>query len=74
MKKLERVKEVSAIDEFLAVMGLLETLGYETSGLTMLDTAQIKYDIIQALDNFKDPLPGYVDWENRVIEKGDLPL
>ena len=74
MKKLERVKEVSAIDEFLAVMGLLEALGYETSGLTMLDTAQIKYDIIQALDNFEDPLPGYINWENQVIEEGDLPL
>jgi hypothetical protein len=74
MKKLERVKEVGITDEFLAVMDLLDALGYETSKLTMLDMSQIKYDVMKAIDGFEDPLPGYIDWENRVVEEGDLPL
>jgi len=74
MKKLERVKEVSVVDEFFAVHDLLIALGYNTENLNVLDMAQVKYDIIQALENFEDPLPGYINWKNQVVEEGDLPL
>jgi hypothetical protein len=74
MKKLERVKEVSTIDEFSAVHDLLIALGYKTENLTLLDISQVKYDVMKAIDGFEDPLPGYIDWENRVVEEGDLPL
>ena len=35
MKNLKKVQEVSAIDQFLAVMDLLKALGYETDKLSI---------------------------------------
>ena len=36
MKKLEQIKEVTMIDQFIAITDLLEKLGYETSELTLM--------------------------------------
>jgi hypothetical protein len=47
---LKKVKEVNAMDQFIAVMDLLNALGYETGQLTILDAAQLKYDIIKAIE------------------------
>lgn len=49
--ELEQVKEVSAIDQFIAVMDFLDVMGYDTSKLTMLNASQLKYDIIKAIEN-----------------------
>jgi hypothetical protein len=48
---LKKVKEVNAMDQFIAVMDLLNALGYETGQLTILDAAQLKYDIIKAIES-----------------------
>lgn len=48
---LKKVKEVNAMDQFIAVMDLLNALGYETGQLTLLDAAQLKYDIIKAIES-----------------------
>ena len=53
MKKLEQVKEVSMIDQFIAVMDLLEKLGYETSKLTVIDAAFIRHDILKSIENLE---------------------
>lgn len=50
MKSLKKVKEVSAIDQFLAVMDLLKALGYETDKLTIMDVTYLKSDIIRAIE------------------------
>jgi hypothetical protein len=50
MKNLKKVKEVSAIDQFLAVMDLLKALGYETDKLSVMDVTYLKSDIIKAID------------------------
>jgi hypothetical protein len=47
---LKVVKEVSAIDQFLAVMDLLKALGYETDKLTIMDVTYLKSDIIKAIE------------------------
>jgi hypothetical protein len=73
MKKLERVKEVSVVDEFFAVHDLLTALGYNTESLNMLDMAYIKHDVLKAIEECEDPLPDYINWKNQVIEEGDLP-
>ena len=52
--ELEQVKEVSAIDQFIAVMDFLNTMGYDTSKLTMLNTSQLKYDIIKTIEGCED--------------------
>lgn len=49
--ELEQIKEVSAIDQFMAVMDFLNTMGYDTSKLTILNASQLKYDIIKAIEN-----------------------
>lgn len=48
--ELKKVKEVSTTDQFLAVMDMLQALGYETSQLTILDAAVLKHDIIKAIE------------------------
>lgn len=52
MKKmnLKKTKEVSTTDQFLAVVDLLNALGYDISQLTILDAAVIKHDIIKAIE------------------------
>jgi len=74
MKKLERVNEVSTIDQFIAVMDFLNAMGYNTDGLTVLEAACVKHDIIKAIEGCEDPLPGRVNWAEYRIEEGDLPL
>jgi len=48
--KLEKVNEVSAIDQFIAVMDFLKAMGYDTSKLTVMDAASLKYDIVKAIN------------------------
>jgi hypothetical protein len=45
--KLTQVAEVSMIDQFMAVMTFLESMGIETSELTSTDVASIRYKFTQ---------------------------
>lgn len=47
---LKAVKEVTAIDQFIAVMDFLNAMGYDTSKLTLLDAAVLKADIVGAIE------------------------
>ena len=47
---LKAVKEVKAIDQFVAVMDFLDAMGYDTSSLTTLDVAVLKSDVIGAIE------------------------
>jgi hypothetical protein len=47
---LRVVKEVTAIDQFIAVMDFLNAMGYDTSTLTLLDAAVLKSDIVGAIE------------------------
>ena len=49
MENLKKVKEVSIVDEFQAVMDLLSALGYETDQLTVDEVATIRYDILKII-------------------------
>jgi len=53
MKKLEQVKEITMINQFIAITDLLENLGYETSKLTVMDIANIRYDILKSIENLE---------------------
>ena len=48
---LKKVKEVNAADQFIAVMDMLQALGYDTNQLTILDAAVLKHDIIVAIES-----------------------
>jgi Asp-tRNA(Asn)/Glu-tRNA(Gln) amidotransferase C subunit len=48
--KLTQVAEVSMIDQFMAVMTFLESMGIETSELTSMDVASIRYDLLKSID------------------------
>jgi hypothetical protein len=50
MENLKKIKEVKAADQYLAVMVLLNELGYSTSQLTVMDVAVLKHDIIEAIE------------------------
>jgi hypothetical protein len=50
MENLKKIKEVKAVDQFVAVMVLLRELGYDTSQLTVMDVAVLKHDIIKAIE------------------------
>ena len=53
MKKLEQVKEITMINQFIAITDLLENLGYETSELTIMDIANIRYDILKSIESLE---------------------
>jgi hypothetical protein len=53
MKKLKQVKEITMIDQFIAITDLLENLGYETSELTIMDIANIRYDILKSIESLE---------------------
>jgi hypothetical protein len=53
MKKLEQVKEITMINQFIAITDLLENLGYETSELTLMDVANIRYDILKSIKSLE---------------------
>jgi hypothetical protein len=53
MKKLEQVKEITMIDQFIAITDLLENLGYKTSELTIMDIANIRYDILKSIESLE---------------------
>jgi hypothetical protein len=69
--KLEKLNEVSNIDQFIAVMDFLKAMGYDTSKLSVMDVAYLKGDIVRAIDNCEDPFAEYMGYK---IEEGDLPL
>ena len=41
------------IDQFIAIMDLLENLGYETSESTVMDIANIRYDILKSIESLE---------------------
>jgi hypothetical protein len=49
MENLKKIKEVNTVDEFQAVMDLLGKLGYETDKLTIMEVAEIRYDVLKAI-------------------------
>ena len=53
MKKLEQVKEITMINQFIAITDLLENLGYKTSELTVMDIANIRYDILKSIESLE---------------------
>jgi hypothetical protein len=48
--KLTKVAEVKMIDQFMAVMTFLESMGIETSELTSIEVASIRYDLLKSID------------------------
>jgi hypothetical protein len=56
MEKLKKVKDVQVIEEYMAIMELLEKLGYETETLKMDRASQIKHDILKVLKDNSDQL------------------
>lgn len=51
--KLEKIKEVSTIDQYQAVMAFLDSIGIKTENLTLGEVAGIKYALNAALE-FED--------------------
>jgi hypothetical protein len=49
MENLKKVKDVSIVDEFQAVMDLLGALGYEVDQLKVDEVASIRYDILKII-------------------------
>jgi hypothetical protein len=49
MEKLKKVREVTIVDEFQAVMDLLSALGYEVDQLKVDEVAAIRYDILKII-------------------------
>jgi hypothetical protein len=56
MEKLKKVKDVQVIEEYIAIMELLDKLGYETETLKMDRASQIKYEILKVLKDNSDEL------------------
>jgi hypothetical protein len=50
MTKLTKVAKVKMMDQFIAVMTFLESMGIETSELTHTDVASIRYDLLKSID------------------------
>ena len=46
---MEKVKEVNIVEEFQAVIDLLNALGYETDQLSIMEVAEIRYDVLKAI-------------------------
>jgi hypothetical protein len=61
---LRVVKEVKAIDQFIAVMEFLNAMGYDTSKLTLLDAAVLKADIVGAIETaeYLEPISSVTVW------------
>jgi hypothetical protein len=49
--KVEKIKDVSMIDQFDAVFGMIKALGYDVEQITLLDVAKVKYDIEQSIND-----------------------
>ena len=71
MENLKKVKEVSNIDQFIAVMDFLKAMGYDTSKLSVMDAVYLRGDIVRAIENCEDPFAEYMGYK---VEEGDLPL
>lgn len=49
--KVEKIKDVSMIDQFDAVFEMIKALGYNAEQITLLDVAKVKYDIEQSIND-----------------------
>lgn len=49
MENLKKVKEVSIVDEFQAVMDLLSSFGYEVDQLKVDEVATIRHEILKII-------------------------
>ncbi len=56
MEKLKKVKDVQVIEEYIAIMDLLEKLGYERETIKMDRASQIRREILNVLKNNSDEL------------------
>jgi hypothetical protein len=54
MKNLKKVQEVKMIDQFVAMMEFLKAMGYDTSELSALDVATLRYDVLYTIDNCEE--------------------
>jgi hypothetical protein len=50
MENLKKVKEVSIVEEFQAVMDLLSALGYKVDQLKVDEVATIRHDILKIIN------------------------
>ena len=65
MKNLVKIKEVNAVDQFIAVMDFLKAVGYDTSKLSVMDIMYLKHDIIAAIEKCEDPFAEYMESDDR---------
>jgi len=49
--KVEKIKDVSMIEQFDAVFEMVKALGYNVEQITLLDVAKIEYDIEQSIND-----------------------
>ena len=49
--KVEKIKDVSTIEQFDVVFEMIKALGYNVEQMTLLDVAKIKYDIEQSIND-----------------------
>ena len=49
MENLKKIKEVNIVEEFQAVIDLLNALGYETDQLSVIEVAKIRHDVLKAI-------------------------
>jgi len=65
MKNLKQVKEVSYINQFIAVMDFLKAMGYETSELNVMEVNYLHGDITKAIENCEDPYSKFMKLDDR---------
>jgi hypothetical protein len=53
MTSLKKVKEINVVEEYIAIIDLLNALGYETEQLTIMEVATIKHDVLKAIKGIK---------------------
>jgi hypothetical protein len=51
--KLEKIKEVSVADKYIAVVDFLNAIGIKTDNLTIQEVAGLKYGMLSAIE-FED--------------------
>ncbi len=49
MVAFRKIKEVALVDQYAAIMGMLEALGYDTDDIKMVELAVLKHDVINAI-------------------------
>ena len=46
---MKKVKEINVVEEYIAIMDCIKALGYETDKLTIMEVAEIRYDVLKAI-------------------------